>query len=110
VVGGDWVNWLIGAAAIAAAAAALTVFGGWGAFLDVTGISETVRTAEIYRAVDEQCDSISAAYPDDAVGCQSQREFVHDFRRACAGDGPIPADHFLVGVPGTTRINPAVCP
>jgi hypothetical protein len=104
------IKWVAGFVAVGAAIAALTVFDGWDTFPDVTGLNEVFRTAEVFRAVDEQCDAIQEAHPDDTVGCQSTQEFLRDLRQACNGEGPIPADHFLIGVPGTTRVEPAPCP
>jgi hypothetical protein len=87
------VAWL---AVVAAAVVGLTTFGGWNAFLDVTGISQAANGDGIYRAMDTQCGQIGQAYPDDVVICQTQLEFERDLGMACADIGSLPADHFLV--------------
>jgi hypothetical protein len=97
-----------GIAAVAAVVVALTVFDGWDTFLDVTGLRE-FGPKEVYRAIDSQCDTMEARFPDDVVSCQPVPDFVRDLRRACAGEGPLPADHFLVGQPGSTRVLRGPC-
>ncbi|MFI5121325.1 MAG: hypothetical protein ACHQJ5_00375 [Vicinamibacteria bacterium] len=100
------VLWLV---AIGAAVLGLTVFGGWSAFMDASGISEVTNNPQVYRALDSQCGQIEQAYPDDTVGCATAVEFQQDLRMACADVGSVAVDHFVVTRPGTTQIVPMTC-
>lgn len=98
-----------GLLAVGAVVAGLTVFHGWDEFLDVTGLSDYAPKA-VYRAPESECDQIRATYPDRVISCQADKDFSQDARQACAKEGPISPEDFLIGVPGTTKVTPINCP
>ncbi len=74
------------------------------------GLSQ-FKPAPVRTALDQQCDTVRSAFPDDVIRCVSAHEYVQEVKKACADEKVgTSLDDFWLGKPGTSKIIHPRCP